>query len=171
MCRKMRLVVGSMATLSMVITIAGCSGAPDTRAKLEKNKSMQQRHIEELNGRKAAFVEAYLHQNYVFHGTMGDLSKDQVTQSHAAIMAAFPGLRLTIEDQIAEGDRVVMRWTGRGTHEGEFLGAAPTGKEVTITGITISRMEGDREIEAWEEVNMLDLMQQLGLVQLPGQSQ
>ena len=77
--------------------------------------------------------------------------------AHAAVMAAFPDLQLTIESQVAEDDKVVMRWTGRGRHEGEFQGVAPTGKEVTITGITISRIEGDREIEDWEEVNMLGL--------------
>ena len=134
---------------------------------MAQNKEIQRGYIEALNRGDAAFVEGYLHPEYVFHGAMGDLNKEQFSQTHTAILAAFPDLELTIEDQIAEGDKVVMRWTGRGRHQGEFQGLAPTGKEVVITGITISRIEGGKEVEAWEEVNMLGLMQQLGAIPPP----
>jgi steroid delta-isomerase-like uncharacterized protein len=136
---------------------------------MEQNKALQRRYVEELNNGNAAFVEEYLHPDYVYHGPMGDMDKDQFSQNHAAVMAAFPDLQLTIESQVAEGDKVVMRWTGRGSHEGEFQGVAGTGTEVTITGITISRIEGEREVEAWEEINMVGLMQQLGILPVPEQ--
>jgi len=67
----------------------------------------------------------------------------------AAYRAAFPDVRFAVEDQIAEGDKVVTRWTARGTHRGEFLGIAPTGDEVTVSGIEFDRVVGDRIDEAW----------------------
>lgn len=166
---KLRSVVWILTSLSALVLIVGCGREPDERGTKEQNKALQRRYVEELNRGNAAFVEDYLHPDYVYHGPMGDLDKEQFAQSHAAVMAAFPDLQLTIESQVAEDDKVVMRWTGRGRHEGEFQGVAATGKEVTITGITISRLEGDREVEAWEELNMLGLMQQLGLTPLPKQ--
>ena len=164
---KMKLALWILTSLSAFIIIVGCGREPDERGTMEQNKGIQRGYVEALNRGDSAFVEGYLHPEYVFHGPMGDLNKEQFSQSHAAILAAFPDLELTIEDQIAEGDKVVMRWTGRGRHEGEFQGLAPTGKEVVITGITISRIEGGKEIEAWEEVNMLGLMQQLGAIPSP----
>ncbi len=66
-----------------------------------------------------------------------------------AYRAAFPDIRVTIEDQLAEDDKVATRWTARGTHLGEFLGLAPTGDEVTVSGIEFDRMVGGRIDEAW----------------------
>jgi steroid delta-isomerase-like uncharacterized protein len=78
--------------------------------------------------------------------------------------SAFPDTQLTVEDQIAEGDRVVSRYTVRGTHQGEFAGVPPTGKQVTVTGITIDRIEGGQIVESWNEFSQLGLLQQLGVV-------
>jgi steroid delta-isomerase-like uncharacterized protein len=78
--------------------------------------------------------------------------------------SAFPDTQLTIEDQIAEGDKVVSRYTVRGTHQGDFAGVPPTGKQVTVTGITIDRIEGGKIVESWNEFGQLSLLQQLGVV-------
>ena len=67
----------------------------------------------------------------------------------AAYRTAFPDLRVTVEDQLAEEDKVVTRWSVRGTHSGEFLGLAPTGDEVTVSGIEFDRIVGGRIDEAW----------------------
>ena len=79
-------------------------------------------------------------------------------------MEAFPNLNVTLEDEIAEGDKVVTRWTIRGTHQGELMGIAPTEEQIELKGITIYRIEADKKIaEEWERYDNLGLMQQLGV--------
>jgi steroid delta-isomerase-like uncharacterized protein len=78
--------------------------------------------------------------------------------------AAFPDLEVTIDDQIAEGDRVVTRWTARGTHTGDLWGIPGTGKQVTVTGTSIDRNQDGRIVETWSHWDALGLMQQLGVV-------
>jgi steroid delta-isomerase-like uncharacterized protein len=81
---------------------------------------------------------------------------------------AFPDLRFTIEDVVEQRDRVVIRWTARGTHQGDLQGLAPTGRSATVTGITIWRMAGGRVVEAWTNWDTLGLMQQIGAAPAPG---
>ena len=84
---------------------------------------------------------------------------------------AFPDLQFTLEDVLAEGVRVAVHWTARGTHQGEFMGIPPTGKQVTMDGITIYRVPGDRIGEERVVEDMLNLMQQLGAtITPPGQA-
>lgn len=78
--------------------------------------------------------------------------------------SAFPDFHMTIEDLIAEEDKVVARFTQGGTHKGEFMGIAPTGKQVEFTEIGILRIVGGKVVESWYETDMLGLMQQLGAV-------
>ena len=88
--------------------------------------------------------------------------KDRVT----ILRDAF-GQTFTVEDVVAEGDRVVVRWTGLGTHSGEFMGIPPTGRSFTIAGIDVIRFENGRMAEHWHVVDQLALMQQLGLLPAP----
>jgi steroid delta-isomerase-like uncharacterized protein len=76
-------------------------------------------------------------------------------------------LQIVLDDQVAAGDKVVDRWTGHGTHRGEFLGLAPTGKKISATGISIHRIAGNRIAETWNNYDALGIMQQLGII--PGQ--
>lgn len=71
---------------------------------------------------------------------------------------------ITVEDLLAEGDKVVDRWTARGTHPGELIGIPPTGKEVTITGMDILRISNGKIAEIWHQEDMLGMMQQLGVI-------
>jgi steroid delta-isomerase-like uncharacterized protein len=80
--------------------------------------------------------------------------------------AAFHGLHVTIDDIMADGEKVTARFTARGTHNGEFMGLPPTGKAITMTGIEIFRIKDGKIAELWGEVNLMGLMQQLGI--LPG---
>jgi steroid delta-isomerase-like uncharacterized protein len=80
----------------------------------------------------------------------------------AAYRVAFPDLAITIEDQIAEDDRVVTRWTARGTHLGAFRGIPPSGKQVSLTGINIIRVAGGKAVEGWMSLDELGLLRQLG---------
>jgi predicted ester cyclase len=81
-----------------------------------------------------------------------------------AFFTAFPDQRYTVEDLIAEGDKVVSCYTFRGTHQGEFLGVPATGKVATWTGILISRFAGGKDVEDWESFDALGLLQQLGAI-------
>ena len=78
--------------------------------------------------------------------------------------AAFPDAQFTLEDLIAEGDKVVGRVTMRATHRGAFMGIAPTGKHVTVTGIAIWRIEEGKMAEMWQNWDALGLLQQLGAI-------
>jgi steroid delta-isomerase-like uncharacterized protein len=75
---------------------------------------------------------------------------------------AFPNMQLTVEDQVAERDKVVTRWRGEMTHTGELGGVAPTGRRVTITGITIDRFEDGKIVEAWRSMDTLGLLRAIG---------
>ena len=78
--------------------------------------------------------------------------------------AGFPDLHFTVEDQIAEGDMVVTRWTARGTHTGEFQSIPATGKAIRVAGTDIDRVIDGKSVECWAHVDELGLMQQLGAV-------
>lgn len=81
-----------------------------------------------------------------------------------SIIAAFPDVRATIEDIVAEGDRVVIRKVWTGTHDGPFMGVAPTGKKIRFEGIVIWRIEDGKLAERWAQIDRLGLMQQLGVI-------
>jgi steroid delta-isomerase-like uncharacterized protein len=95
------------------------------------------------------------------HGPEG--SKEYVS----VFRTAFPDLHIEIEDQVAEGDKVVTRWTGTGTHEGDMMGIAPTGNKVTLPGMEIVRFLGGKIAEGWEGYDSMVLMQQLGVMPSP----
>ena len=84
--------------------------------------------------------------------------------------AAFPDLRLEVDDIFGAGDRVVTRFRIRGTHEGEFMGIAPTGRTVEFGGIAIDVMNGDKRVAGWAELDRFGLLTQLGVVAPPGRA-
>jgi predicted ester cyclase len=85
--------------------------------------------------------------------------------------SAFEGAQITVKDQIAEGDIVATRWEGRGRHTGELMGISPTGREVTVTGQTISRLTGGKIVEEWTNWDTLGMLQQIGAVPTPEMAQ
>ena len=133
----------------------------------EANKALVRRYYTEvLNQRNIAVLDELCSPTFVSHASAG--AKIGLAQYRQAIMAshtAFPDLVVTVEDQIAEGDKVVTCWTAQGTHQGPFAGVPPTGKRVTVTAIHIHRVDNGKIVEHWEEINLLGLMQQLGLFQ------
>jgi len=104
--------------------------------------------------------------DYAGHDASGFLAgnQEQLRQSAQGIFAAFPDLRISIEDAIAKGDVVVKRWTSRFTHQGDFMGIPPTGNAVEMTGITIYRFAGGKIVEAWSNADSMGMMQQLGVI-------
>lgn len=85
-------------------------------------------------------------------------------QSIQVYHSAFPDVHISIEEMVAENDTVATRWTGRGTHDGELMGIAPTGTEVEISGMSINRVRDGRIVETWEVYDALGLLQQIGAV-------
>jgi predicted ester cyclase len=92
-------------------------------------------------------------------------------QEAADFRRGFPDVVSTIEDLIAEGDKVAARWRSRATHQGDYMGIAPTGKDVEFTGISFYRIEGDKIAESWTAEDQLGLMRQIGAIPEPGQSE
>jgi steroid delta-isomerase-like uncharacterized protein len=136
----------------------------------EENKATARHYAEELDRRKGAVGADLLAPTYRHYlpGGAGALDSAADQQFHMLFYAAFPDLRVTIEDMIAEGDQVVTRATWRGTHQGEFQGIAPTGKPMTLTGIQILRIRDGKLVEHRSEFDGLGLMQQLGAIPAPG---
>ena len=132
----------------------------------EANKALLLRWFEEDKKRNLAAMEELCAPDYVFHGTgvLPDSDLARIKQQHTVFWAAFPDAHLMLEDMIAEGDKVVHRYTFRGTHQGDFMGVPATGKVVTVTGICISRFAGGKFVEEWDNQDVLGLMQQLGAI-------
>jgi steroid delta-isomerase-like uncharacterized protein len=131
----------------------------------EVNKAVVRRMIEEGMNKHNISVIAELYQNCVYRSPeMGELRGEVYRQFVSSLLAAFPDLRLRVEDQLAEGDRVVTRWSFTGTHQGTFMGIAPTGKQVTVSGIVIDRIVSGKIVEEWVEWDSLRMMRQLGVV-------
>jgi predicted ester cyclase len=84
------------------------------------------------------------------------------------ILAGFPDLHSAEDDLIAAGDKVVVRRTFHGTHTGAFMGIAPTGKKITYTGIFIAHLTGGKVSEQWVNADNLSILQQLGVIPMPG---
>lgn len=83
---------------------------------------------------------------------------------YSAFLAAFPDLHVHIEDAVAEGDRLVTRWSAEGTQSGELMGIPATAKKVSVNGIAIDRFENGQSVEHWEIFDQMGLMQQLGVI-------
>ena len=133
----------------------------------EENKALARRSWEivtegSLDTLEDALAEVYA-EDFVLHEPDEDIvGIEGLKQFVSMIRAGFPDLRVTLEDAIAEGEKVVSRWTAQGTHQGELMGIAPTGNRVTITGITIHRIEDGKIVEEWSNWDALGLMQQIG---------
>jgi len=138
----------------------------------EENRTIAQRFGEDVWGRgDLDAMDELFASDYVDHGAPpGEPSgREWHKRLVVAFRSAFPDLAITNEDVIAEGDKVVLRWTGRGTHEGELMGIPPTGKEVEFSGIEVLRVAEGKVVERWGEGNDLQVMQQLGAMPPPDQ--
>jgi predicted ester cyclase len=122
----------------------------------EENKSLVRREQEELWNHSGDLDAA----EELFAAGEAEAAKQQA----ADFRRGFPDVTSTIEDLIAEGDKVVARWRSRATHRGDYMGIAPSGKEVEFTGISIYRIEGNKIAESWSVEDQFGLMRQIGAV-------
>ncbi len=129
----------------------------------EDNKALVRRFYEEINQHTLAAVDQLCAPNFVLNGhTQGIEGFKQVLSTY--FITAVPDIQMTIEDMIAEGEKVAARLTLRGTHAGDLWGIPPTGKQATISSINIWRVVGGKLVEQWSETDMLGMMQQLGVI-------
>jgi len=138
---------------------------------VEENKALSSRFAEAWDKKDMAVMDELLATNFVHRPGPPGAAPDRegFKQFTSMLYTAFPDIRFTVEDVVAEGDKVATRATCRGTHKGEYMGIPPTGKQVTWTMIFIRRFEGGKIAEQWTEADMLGLMQQMGVVPSPGQ--
>jgi steroid delta-isomerase-like uncharacterized protein len=137
----------------------------------EENKAFTQRFVEEaFNKGNLDVADEVYSPSFVFYGSAGSVERDPeyVKGFVGMYRGAFPDGHTTVEDSIAEGDKVAYRWTFRGTHRGELMGILPTERQVTITGMTVDRISGKIE-EEWNNFDQLGMLQQLGVAPAPGQ--
>jgi predicted ester cyclase len=128
----------------------------------EENKVLAERVIEEIfnQGDRNRVTELFA-PGIVIHDTDKELrGKEQVQQGIERLRIAFPDLHYLILDRIAEGDKVVVRFRGQGTHAGEFRGVPPTGKKMAYVGIMIMRFVDGQVLEYWGVSDALSILQQ-----------
>ena len=135
----------------------------------DKNKSIVRQICDAMNVKDLGQVEKLLASNYVFHGPGGlkATGPKGFREIFSMYATAFPDMHFTINELIAENDKVVTRWTVRGTHRGDFVGIAPTGKSVDITGIAIATLTDGKVVEEFESFDETSMFRQLGVATLP----
>jgi steroid delta-isomerase-like uncharacterized protein len=154
-------------TLWLAAMLVGCATTPP--GTVEHNKTIIRRYFEEwANHGDARVADELIAQNLVLRNPPSVVeSLDEYKQGMAAFHSAFPDLHFTVEDQIAETDRVVVRWTLRGTHLGELQGRPPTGNSIAVTGTSTFRIAAGKIQEIWVNMDRLGFMTQLGWLPSP----
>jgi steroid delta-isomerase-like uncharacterized protein len=140
------------------------------------NKATVRRFLEEAFGQgKTEVVDEVLDPDFVCHDPNSETGEirgaDTVKGEVGYFHNAFPDFRWTVEDQVAEGEKVTTRYTLSGTHEGEFFGVPASGRRVEVSGINIDRFEGGKLVEEWASYDLLGAMRQMGAIPEPGQEE
>jgi predicted ester cyclase len=136
----------------------------------QENKEKARLLMEEAFGQgKLEIVDEVLDPNFVCYDPNSESGEvrgaDTIKEEIEWFRSAVPDLTYIVEDQVAEGDKVVTRYTASGTHQGEFFGVAPTGKRIEMSGIQIDRFdESGKMVEEWPEYDLLGAMKQMGAV-------
>jgi steroid delta-isomerase-like uncharacterized protein len=138
----------------------------------DESKNVVRRVLDEgFNQGRVEIADELIATDFVDHSAAPGLpteGPESFRQTLAMFRGAFPDVRSTIDDLIVEGDRVVVRTHWQGTHRGDFFGIQPTGKAFTITGIDILRVVDGKVVEHWGNEDDLGMMQQLGIISMPG---
>jgi predicted ester cyclase len=131
---------------------------------LEENKALFKRFVEEVfhRGNLGALDQLFAPDALIHDPGVEVRGPVALRPAVRGFLAAFPDLRISLEDQIAEGDRLAVRYRGEGTHRAEWRGIPASGKRVSYTGILIASFDGDRIAEYWAQPDLLGLLQQLG---------
>ena len=158
----MRAIIAVLALLLLVA--ASCSF--DQTPLEEKNKELVIRLTEDFwNAKDITAADQFYSPDLVTHSPYApDGNIDSFKKQSIEDFAAFPDLHIAIDDLVAEGDKVVKFWTLHGTHKQEWIGIPATGKKVVVTGMEIFRFENEKIAETWEIMDLLGMLQQLGVI-------
>ena len=137
------------------------------QAQAEAHKSLVQQFVDEFWNRGTLdAADTLMTRDAVIHEPVAG-TPDDLKAVATMILSAFPDWHSTVEEMLVDGDRVAERWTGRGTHRGEFQGILPTGKSVTVPGIVFYRIADGKIAEFRGQFDRMSLMQQLGVIPSP----
>jgi steroid delta-isomerase-like uncharacterized protein len=166
----MRPFTRSLATLALGTILALPAGLYAREGATEANKEVVRRFNEEVfNKGDVAAIDKYITADAVDHnpppGTQGD--REGFKKWLTAFRAAFPDLKVTLAEVIAEGDLVVFRNTMTGTQKGEYMGMPASGKPISVEAIDIVRFKDGKMVEHWGQMDAMGMMQQLGAMQSP----
>ena len=138
----------------------------------EQNKAIMRRLMEEVFNRgNIGLVDEMVAPDFIEHEELPpgiQPGREGVKAFSTIFRSAFPDLKVTIDDDIAEGDKVVIRSIWSGTHKGELMGIPPTGKSVSFGVVDTVRIAGGKLVEHWGQMDNMGMMQQLGVIPAPG---
>ncbi len=139
----------------------------------EENKALVRRFVEEFwNEGNMSAADELMAVDAAIHMPTGEVvNLDGLKSFAGTFRGSFPDWHSTVEELIAEGDRVAERWTGRGTHRGELQGIPPTGKRVEVPGSVFYRVVDGKIVEFRGQLDMMGLIQQLGTIPSPQQAE
>ena len=137
---------------------------------MEKNKEFLEAFTEDFwNNHNMAGFDKYFSSDFINHNANVDMNAEQYKGLCQAFFTAFPDLHVTTNYLVAEGDKVVKRWTAHSTHKGELMGIPATGKRIVVTGIEMFRIADGKIAELWACMDNLGMFQQLGIIPPMGQ--
>jgi len=141
------------------------------QAQAESNKAILRRYRQAHNQNDMAALDEIVAADIISHSALPGLpaGREGGKMAHQGSLAAFPDGRTTTDDLVAEGDKVVERFTFVGTQKGDFLGVPATGKQIRVTGMSIFRIANGKIVEHWGENDAMGLLMQLGVLPAPGQ--
>lgn len=138
---------------------------------LEENKAIARQFYKLIETGDLDLADEVVAEDYVNHNALPGQTSGLAGYKEAisALRASVPDIQYTIDDQIAEGDKVLTRYRATGTHQGEFLGVPASGKPLTFRALVLQRVVNGKIQESWLEMDMLGLMQQMGALPTPGE--
>ena len=137
---------------------------------LEANKAIIRQAVDEvINQKVLGAIDELFAPDYVDHSSMAgeDQGREGFKQFAQVLFDAFPDFQVTIEDMLAEGDKVMYRGTVSGTHTGEFMGAHPSGKRFEVTEMHVDRIAEGKIVEHWGLLDIMGMLQQIGIIHEP----
>ena len=162
------LLLGTVLLLSIGLSVSWTDHHTDATLKTDtelRNKAIVHRvFTEALNNGNFGPLEKFVSTDFVRHGNPEITGVDGIIGLLNMYRNAFPDMTITFEDQIADGDRVASRWTAIGTNTAQLQGIPPTGKQVTVSGISIERIKDGKIVEQWEVFDELGMLKQMGLI-------
>jgi steroid delta-isomerase-like uncharacterized protein len=134
---------------------------------MDNAKVLERINEEAFNRGDVDALDELVADDFVEHDPMPGMSPDRegLKAMIRGLHAAFPDFHTEVEDRIVAGDKVVERWCSTGTQEGEFMGIPPTNRHVEVHGMDISRLADGRLVEHWTQLDMMSMVQQLGIMQ------